>query len=385
MRDELIVPVVQRLDETAKLTKEASEAVKELKTALGDITISLAGAVETIQKFQKETLRDLKQFALDLKGILDQFSRDTNGVLLTVAAEIKRAVDESIRGMQAQRKAFEESADQAAATFRGIREELEQSLRVQAQLQKEMLEGVEASTRKILEDANQVFISQCETLITLGREASALMNDAAAKLLGTLTHVDEMLQKTRITVQEELQKFRIEYQTALTKFFEDQNNLLDETLRKQRAALEIVIAKLQKVFLEDAKEMEIAIKKSMDSIQDTAKIVYNLANKTGLTSTERLQQLHEIIREIGSEATQIDTAYQNMGVKFEEALKIGNQQLMEYLQKANESYIKAIKEGDIAAAKVCNQLNETSHGLMDVSHYLVASAKELKNGNGSGS
>jgi hypothetical protein len=287
--------------------------------------------------------------------------------------------------MEAQRKAFEESAEKAAATFVGIREELEQSLRVQAQLQKEMLEGVEASTRTILEDANQVFISQCETLITLGREASALMNDAAAKLLGTLTHVDEMLQKTRITVQEELQKFRIEYQTALTKFFEDQNNLLDETLRKQRAALEIVIAKLQKVFLEDAKEMEIAIKKSMDSIQDTAKIVYNLANKTGLTSTERLQQLHEIIREIGSEATQIDTAYQNMGVKFEEALKIGNQQLMEYLQKANESYIKAIKEGDIAAAKVCNQLNETSHGLMDVSHYLVASAKELKNGNGSGS
>lgn len=119
-------------------------------------------------------------------------------------------------------------------------------------------------------------------------------------------------------------------------------------------------------------------------------IVYNIANKTGLTSGESLQQLHEIIRGLGSEANQIGSAYQNMVEKFDQALKIGNAQLTEYLQKANESYTNAIKEGDIAAAKVCQELhqtaqnlNQTSHGLMDVSNYLVASANELKNGNGS--
>lgn len=119
-------------------------------------------------------------------------------------------------------------------------------------------------------------------------------------------------------------------------------------------------------------------------------IVYNIANKTGLTSGESLQQLHEIIRGLGSEANQIENAYQHMANQFEQALKIGNAQLTEYLQKANESYTNAIKEGDIAAAKVCQELhqtaqnlNQTSHGLMDVSNYLVASANELKNGNGS--
>ena len=383
LREELIEPVVKRLDETAQLTKEASEAVKELKTALGGITKDLAGAVETIQKFQTETLKDLKLFAVDLKDILNQFSQDTRGVLVTVADEIKRAVDKSIEGMEAQRKAFKESADQAAATFIGIRAELEKSLQVQAELQKEMLQGVEASTRQVLEDANQAFISQSETLVTIGREASGLMNQAAANLTATLTGIDEMLQKTRITVQEELEQFRIEYQTALNKFFEDQNNLLEGTLRKQREALESVIAQLQKVFLEDAQKMGEAIKESMGSIQQTAKIVYNLAEKTGLTSGDRLKQLEEVIRELGSEANQIETAYQNMGAQFEKTLKIGNEQLMKYLEKANESYIKAIKEGDSAAAEVCNQLNQTSHGLMDVSHYLVASVKELRNGNGS--
>lgn len=386
LREELIEPVVKRLEETAQLTKEASEAVKELKTALKDITKELAEAVKTIQEFQKVTLEELKQFAGSLAAILDKFRDETRGVLLTVAEEIKRAVAESIKGMEAQRKAFEESAEKAAATFVGIGVELDKSLDKQAELQK-----------KMLEDAKQVFTSQSEMLKKIGEDASKLMNEAEAKLLGTLTHVDKMLQETRITVQEELHKFRDEYQTALKQFFKDQNNLLDETLRKQREGLEIVIAKLQTVFLEDAPKMGGVIKEAMDytqetmgqmlgtmaSIQETAKIVYSLANKTGLTSGERLQQLQEMIRELGSEANQIEGAYQNMGVKFEEALKIGNQQLMEYLQKANESYIKAIQERDSAAAEVCNQLNQTSYGLMDVSHYLVASAKELKNGNGS--
>jgi len=390
LREELIEPVVQRLDETAKLTKEASEAVKELKTALGDITKELAEAVRTIQEFQKETLRDLKQFALDLKDILNQFSQDTNGVLVTVAEEIKRAVDESIKGMEAQRKAFEESAKKAADSFRGIREELEKSLDKQAERQTEMLEEVEASTRKVLEEANQAFISQSETLVTIGQEASKVMNEAAANLDATLKNVDEMLQKTRITVQAELEKFRVEYQESLTKFFEDQNNLLEGTLGKQREALEEVIAQLQKVFLEDAEKMGEAIKEAMaemqatlNSIQDTAKIVYNLANKTGLTSGERLQQLQEIIRELGSEANQIEGAYQNMVEKFDAALKIGNEQLMEYLQKANESYTSDLEDRDRAIAEFCQQLNQTAHGIMDVSHYLVASADELKNGNGS--
>jgi hypothetical protein len=380
--------------------------VKELKTALKDITKELAEAVKTIQEFQKETLRDLKQFALDLKGILDQFSRDTNGVLVTVAEEIKRAVAESIRGMEAQREAFARSAALAAESFRGIREELEKSLDKQAELQKQMLQRVEASTRKVLEEANQAFISQSQTLITLGQEASALINQAAANLTTTLVNIDKMLQKTRITVEEQLEKFRVAYQESLTKFFEDQNNLLEKTLDKQREGLKEVIDELRKVFLEDAPKMGYVIKEAMEkmqetmrymqatiadmqatlaAIQDTAKILYNVANKTGLTSADRLQQLHEIIRELGSEANQIESACQNMVEKFDQALKIGNAQLMEYLQRANEAYLKSIEEGDRAAAEVCKQLNQTSHGLMDVSHYLVASAKNLKNGNGSAS
>lgn len=110
LRQELIEPVVQRLDHSAKLTEEASLAVKELKNELGGIAQSLAGAVETIQEFQQDTLIKLQDFAQNLQTILSQFRHDTQGVLERVAVEINEAVAQSIQGMEAQREAFEASA-----------------------------------------------------------------------------------------------------------------------------------------------------------------------------------------------------------------------------------------------------------------------------------
>ncbi len=70
LRNELIEPVVTRLDQSAELTKEASAAVIGLKNELGDISQSLAGAVTTIQSFQQDTLIKLQEFTTELRNIL---------------------------------------------------------------------------------------------------------------------------------------------------------------------------------------------------------------------------------------------------------------------------------------------------------------------------
>lgn len=120
LRDELIEPVVTRLDQSSELTKEASEAVRELKDELGGITQSLSGAVQTIQTFQKDTLDDLNKFATELQHILSNFQGETKGVLEDVSVEINRAVDKSIEGMEQQRVIFKENADTVASTFKDI-------------------------------------------------------------------------------------------------------------------------------------------------------------------------------------------------------------------------------------------------------------------------
>ncbi|MBD2393467.1 hypothetical protein H6G11_04265 [Cyanobacterium aponinum FACHB-4101] len=402
LRNELIEPVVQRLDQSAKLTEEASLAVKELKEELGGIAESLAGAVQTIQEFQQDTLTKLQQFAQSLQQILNQFGDDTKGVLRQVATEINNAVAESIAGMEAQRQAFESSANQAANTFRGIREDLQEALTTQANQQKEMLEGVKQSTEDILQKTNEAFSQQTETIAKVGEEASQLMNQAKENLLSTLQNIDSMLQNTRETVQIELERFRLEYQVSLTDFFNKQNQLLDETLGRQKEGLAEVVNNLQTTFKEESetrKQLTEEVNQNLINFKETTRIVSNLVNATGMNSSERYAQLQELAETLGNEAEKVETAYQQMTNQFRENSQIitnefknilgeitqefdllstkTNQQISEYLSKASETYSHNFKQADSAMAEICSKLNDTSSELFNVAEYLVASANEL--------
>ncbi|AFZ12767.1 hypothetical protein Cri9333_1884 [Crinalium epipsammum PCC 9333] len=381
LRTEVVEPVVLRLDESARLTREASQAVRELKDALGEITQSLAESIQTIQRFQENTLGQLQQFAVDLRQILSQFQTETQGVLQQVATEIQRAVSTSIEGLATQRQAFIASARQAATFFQGIQENLQEALKTQAQQQKEMLAGVESQTINILAEANQAFLTQSRTIETVGVQASSVMDTARTNLEATLNNIDENLQNTRNTVQQELENFRINYQSALVTFFNEQNNLLNDTLGQQRDGLAGVVADLQRVFVEEAeqrKELAAQVNDSMARINGTVQRVSELANVVGLSSSERLAQLIELSRTISGEAQRVERAYQNMGNQFNQALDNWNQQIITYLDQATNSQTTFFNQADNSMAKVCNGLNETANGLLDVSQYLVSAANEAR-------
>ncbi|MGB3204825.1 MAG: hypothetical protein WBB28_07560 [Crinalium sp.] len=383
LRTEVIEPVVLRLEESAQLTREASQAVRELKDALGEITQSLAESIQTIQRFQENTLGQLQQFAVDLREILSQFQTETQGVLQQVATEIQQAVSTSIEGLAIQRRAFIDSATQAARFFQGIQENLQEALKTQAEQQKEMLEGVESQTSKILYEAKEAFLTQSRTLETVGVTASNLMDTARTNLEGTLNNIDENLQNTRNTVQHELENFRVNYQSALVEFFEKQNNLLNDTLGLQRDGLAGVVADLQRVFVEEAEQrrnLAAQVNDSMARINGTVQRVSELANVVGLSSSERLAQLIELSRTISGEAQRVERAYQNMGNQFNQALDNWNQQIITYLDEATNSQTTFFNQADNSMAKVCNGLNETANDLLRASNYLVATANEAKNG-----
>ena len=102
----------------------------------------------------------------------------------------------------------------------------------------------------------------------------------------------------------------------------------------------------------------------------------------GMNSSERLGQLQELARTIGGEAHKVERSYQSMTEQFNTALNDGNEKLNDYLKQANETYTRSIEDADEAAAKVCTQLNETSHGLMSVAEFLVSAANDLQNSRG---
>ncbi|NJK64575.1 MAG: hypothetical protein HC921_19470 [Synechococcaceae cyanobacterium SM2_3_1] len=122
LRKQVLEPVIDKLDQSADLIRESSEAVKELRVELGGISQSLSESILTIQQFQQDTLLRLNDFTQQLAQILTQFQFETKDVLYQVAQEIQAAVNQSITGLQAQREAFEQSAERAKLTFSEIKD-----------------------------------------------------------------------------------------------------------------------------------------------------------------------------------------------------------------------------------------------------------------------
>ncbi|MBE9220000.1 hypothetical protein [Dolichospermum flos-aquae] len=372
MKNQLIIPLVDRLDQSATLTQQASAAVTKLNNELGGISEKLADSIVTIQQFQQETLGELNNFASSLQSTLHDFQRDTTNVLQETGVSITKAVETSITGMESQREAFQESAAQAANTFRGIREDLEQSLKTQSDQQKEMLEVVYSRFLQILNQANENFTTQTQTLETVGKEASQLMNNAKENLEQTLTNIDDTLQNTRVTVQEELQTFRIEYQNSLTQFFNEQNQLLEGTLGTQRNALQEVVDNLRDAFAEETQRRQSLmndltntinevtrgmneIDQVTNTMQTRVREIQQLAAAMGLNSGERLTQLQELSRNIGT-ATQ----------EFNLLLHSWENHLNNYMNVSTQWQTKFFNEADSSISKVCSGLLETANVLVKI-------------------
>ncbi len=367
LRVEVIEPLAQRLDESASVTREASNAVQTLHQELGGISQSLASSIQTIQDFQRSTLVELQEFSRNLQQTLSQFQTDTKGVLEQTGKSINDAVSKSIEGMTAQRTAFEDSAENAANTFRGIREELQQSLQERAEIEQQTLQSTRTGIIHILSKANAAFQQQTGTLQTVGQEASGLMNDARENLLATLGNIDQTLQHTRETVQEDLTQFREEYQSNLKTFFEQQNNLLEESLGEQRNGLSEVVTKLDSVFQEEYQrrsQLSEEVNNSMNRISQAAKDVNQLAIATGLNSAERWKQMQEISHGIGEQALGIRQEYGQLTSTFQASLQA-------WIGHFKESQQHFFKEADNSMSTVCSKLLHTAEVLVEINqnHY----------------
>ena len=350
LREEVIEPIVDRLGESAK-------SVQNLNSELAGVSSSLAGSIVTIRDFQLQTVGDLKQFADSLQQTLGRFQNETKDVLGQVAGEINRGVDQSIQGMEYQRTAFKESANQAAATFRGIREDLQSALTTQAEQQRAMLEEVTSQTKDILNQANTAFQQQSQTIKAVGEESSKVMENAQQNLNESLLNIDGMLQKTSNMVQEELQQFRLNYQKSLEQFFQQQNNLLEGTLGQQREGLAVVVANLEQVFNAEAERRNL-MNQSMDKIQETVEVINRLASAVGLTSQQQKLEMKEFIRDLAQEINKVQQQHYSYTNKVDEMLHNWSNNL-------TTSQTKFFDDADSAMAKI-------SGGLLEAANILVA-------------
>jgi hypothetical protein len=330
-----------------------NSAKNNLQATLGNIDSTLTATSQSLQA-------DLTQFRQESQANLQAFFQQTS-------AEMNSAIEGSIQGMAAQRTAFEASAEQASATFQGIREELERALHERAEIEQQMLEGTRTGIMRILTQAHRAFQQQSQTLETVGNNASELMNSAKNNLLATLENIDATLTATRQTVQDDLTKFREEYQSNLQAFFQEQNDLLEGTLGEQRDGLNQVVQNLDKVFQEEAtrrSQLTQEIDTTMDKIKDSVKQIKDLAITAGLHDSSRLIELNALAENIGQQVALVDNSYKNLDEKFANSLNIWQSHLENYINRTITSQTQYFENADQAMSQVCGNLLETARVLV---------------------
>lgn len=374
LRDDVIVPIANRLDQNARLTQEVSLAVQRLHQDLGEISSRLAGASESILHFQQDTMRQLNDFAANLQGILGQFSTDTQGVLQSVAREINQVVAQGIRGLGEQRDAFQQSATQAADTFRGIRSELETALQLQAQREALRAAAMEQRLKDLLTQFGDNFERQTATLHAVGEQAASLMQHARQEVSEGLKDVVQMLQTSRAHTADELDRFRVNYQQALDTFFRQQNNLLEATLGQQREGLSSVIQEFRQAFAEEAvqrRSVNAEFAQSMNALDGTLKALTEFSSAVGIHKTERMLALQQLAGQFGDQVDRLDASYRDLSKAIGNAMTLSNDQLQRYMQAAEAKHQQFFEEYDTAIAKI-------SDGIMQAADFLVEAERERR-------
>lgn len=207
-REQLIKPIIIELSNSANLTKQATEAIMDLKNELGSISHSLSESIATIERFQTETLVKLQQFAINLgdnvektsatfieireelekslnahleiqQQLVEEFQNNIHEIFTEQNNNLQQLGEQSSEAMRVQRDALTKIAKQTVNTFIGIREELEQSLQTQAQIERELMQ--EFQNRSL-----EIFDRQANNLTQIGNAASQQMNEAREKLNATL-------------------------------------------------------------------------------------------------------------------------------------------------------------------------------------------------------
>jgi hypothetical protein len=368
IKQELIVPVTTELKHTSDAVSTSNELSKQLNENVALVLKQVGDTVETIDKFNSETMQRLQAFAQSLRDVLEGFKADTEGTMTRITSEVQNVLDMSVKGMTAQREAFDVSAQRAAVAFEGMGQKLEDALDKRALSEKSLFTATEERIETLLNQTSKSFEEQNSVLKQTGDEASKLMESARQELELGLGDIDEKVIGMSRTVQTELESFREQYQTNLTDFFTQQNNLLEDTLGNQRNNLVEVVDKFKQVFTEEYQTRHDLLQEltlQHQQLQNSASTIQKLAKAIGLTESSTMSELQDIANTMGRNVGELKKEYIMASSAFKEITEGLPKAMEQYFKDANQSTEVFFKSFDDAAGRIHNRLAQAADFLVD--------------------
>lgn len=426
MRTELIEPVTVELNKTSEAVSKSNDIAGQLNSNVERVVTSTSQTVDTINQFQKETMTKLQAFAESLKDILNSFKQDTEGAMTSIATEVQDMLKNASKGMDQQRTAFEQSAHRASGAFVDMKASLESALDKRQSAENALFENVTGRINSLLSDISTSFDKQTSVIETTGQAAASLMNQAqidfetsvqqrreeesklfgemegrigslvtnaqsifkeqagAIKLVGDeasgvmqtartelqqgLGDIDSKVKSMSETVQRELEAFRLQYQQNLTAYFEQQNNILENSLSKQRNGLNQVVDNFRNVFESEYKARHNLLQElsaQYAKLEASAATLERVAKAIGLNEASKMAELQDAAHTMSREIASLKKEYAQASATFADVTENLPKAMDDYFTRANESFESFFKDFDQSASAIHNKLSQAAGYLIN--------------------
>ncbi|HCG6610344.1 TPA: hypothetical protein NJ223_002252 [Vibrio parahaemolyticus] len=415
------------LDERQSAEKDLFENVTgRINGLLSEISTSFENQTSVLTQTGETASHMMTQAQKDFEMSVQQRREEESKMFVEVESRLSNLVENAAKGIENQQSAFEQSADKASSAFEGMKNSLEAALDERQSAEKVLFENVTGRINGLLSEISTSFESQTSVLAQTGETASNLMNQAqkdfevsvqmrrdeeshlfgemesritglvqnsqaifqeqaeAIKLVGDeassvmqsakselqqgLGDIDSKVKSMSETVQRELEAFRLQYQENLTRYFEQQNDLLEDSLSKQRNGLNDVVDNFRNVFESEYKARHNLLQEltaQYEKLEASAGTLERVAKAIGLNEASKMAELQDAAHTMSREIALLKKEYAKASATFTDITENLPKAMDEYFTRANESFETFFNDFDQSASTIHNKLSQAAGYLIN--------------------
>ncbi|HDY8124462.1 TPA: hypothetical protein RQL06_000837 [Vibrio vulnificus] len=415
------------LDERQSAEKDLFENVTgRINDLLSDISSSFESQTSVLAQTGETASQMMTQAQKDFEMSVQQRREEESKMFVEVESRLSNLVENAAKGIENQQSAFEQSADKASSAFEGMKNSLEAALDERQSAEKVLFENVtgringllseistsfdnqtsvlaqtgetasnlmnqaqkdfevsvqmrrdeeshlfgemESRITGLVQNSQAIFQEQAEAIKLVGNEASSVMQSAKSELQQGLGDIDSKVKSMSETVQRELEAFRLQYQENLTRYFEQQNDLLEDSLSKQRNGLNDVVDNFRNVFESEYKARHNLLQEltaQYEKLEASAGTLERVAKAIGLNEASKMAELQDAAHTMSREIALLKKEYAKASATFTDISENLPKAMDEYFTRANESFETFFNDFDQSASTIHNKLSQAAGYLIN--------------------
>ncbi|MGR5458210.1 hypothetical protein [Vibrio sp. PNB22_1_1] len=415
------------LDERQSAEKDLFENVTgRINSLLSEVSTSFENQTSVLTQTGETASNLMNQAQKDFEMSVQQRREEESKMFVEVESRLSNLVENAAKGIENQQSAFEQSADKASSAFESMKNSLEAALDERQSAEKVLFENVtgringllseistsfenqtsvlaqtgetasnlmnqaqkdfevsvqmrrdeeshlfgemESRITGLVQNSQAIFQEQAEAIKLVGDEASSVMQSAKSELQQGLGDIDSKVKSMSETVQRELEAFRLQYQENLTRYFEQQNDLLEDSLSKQRNGLNDVVDNFRNVFESEYKARHNLLQEltaQYEKLEASAGTLERVAKAIGLNEASKMAELQDAAHTMSREIALLKKEYAKASATFTDITENLPKAMDEYFTRANESFETFFNDFDQSASTIHNKLSQAAGYLIN--------------------